>query len=403
MYISEETYLVHYGVKGMKWGVRRYENERVRKARSDYDRIRKTKGVTSSTVRSSKKELSDAKIEAKIQAKKLAPTKHEQKLMKKYMERDHMTESEARIQAYKTARFQKAVAIVGGLTVAGAAAYLGKRAISTNVDSYIQAGTKLQNLNNHNPQEMKQVFYASLKRSDKLLYKAKYAPVIAGRGDTWNTTIKTTGRIKVASERTGRKVLDDMMKNDPKFKAEFINALKNDLQYVGKNSSHGKVYTQALADINAGKMTKSVYDARNIFLVDRTGATATQNAKFYEALKKKGYGAIRDVNDIRYSGFKAKAPTIIFDTGKAQVAKSSKMTVDDIDKAIGKFHKINEAKDAAATAGINIGVIGGAFGGAFGGANAASSASDKRYVKKYREEHPNSNLSYNEIIRLRKR
>ena len=45
--LSPQEYLMHYGVKGMKWGVRRYQNydgsytrkglERYRKAESDYE------------------------------------------------------------------------------------------------------------------------------------------------------------------------------------------------------------------------------------------------------------------------------------------------------------------------------------------------------------------------------
>lgn len=402
MCISEDVYLTHYGVKGMKWGVRRYENERVRKARKDYDRVKNNSTASTFTKRSYKKELSDAKVEAKIQAKNLAPTKHEQKLMKKYMERDHMTESEARIQAYKTARFEKGLAVVGGLTVAGATAYLAKRGISQNVDSYIKAGTKLQNLNNHNPQEMKQVFYATLKRSDKALYKGTYANNLAQRGGVWNTTIKTTEGVKVASERTGRKVLDEMLKTDSAFKTEFEQNLKQHMNSPFTSPKRAKVYKKALNDLAAGKTTKSVYDARNIFLVARTGETATQNAKFYDALKKKGYGAIRDVNDIRYSGFKAKAPTIMFDTGKAQVAKSAKMTTAEIAKATNRYKTMQTAKAVIADRG-NL-TMGALYGGAAAGTSAALNAGDRKAVRQYREEHPNSKLSYNEIIRrVRKR
>lgn len=40
---------------------------------------------------------------------------------------------------------------------------------------------------------------------------------------------------------------------------------------------------------------------------------ATQRAKFFNSLKKSGYGAVLDTNDAIYGGFKATAPVIVFD------------------------------------------------------------------------------------------
>lgn len=40
---------------------------------------------------------------------------------------------------------------------------------------------------------------------------------------------------------------------------------------------------------------------------------ATQRAKFFNELKKNGYGAVLDTNDAIYGGFKASSPVIVFD------------------------------------------------------------------------------------------
>ena len=39
----------------------------------------------------------------------------------------------------------------------------------------------------------------------------------------------------------------------------------------------------------------------------------TQQKKFFNKLKEKGYGAILDTNDSMYGGLKANAPVIVFD------------------------------------------------------------------------------------------
>ena len=42
----------------------------------------------------------------------------------------------------------------------------------------------------------------------------------------------------------------------------------------------------------------------------------TQRARFFDACKKAGYGAVLDTNDAIYGGFKATSPVIVFDMEK---------------------------------------------------------------------------------------
>ena len=53
--------------------------------------------------------------------------------------------------------------------------------------------------------------------------------------------------------------------------------------------------------------------------------------KFYAALKKQGYGAIQDINDMKYSGYHAKNPLIVFDNSNNNImVKTVKEIKDDL-------------------------------------------------------------------------
>ena len=61
----------------------------------------------------------------------------------------------------------------------------------------------------------------------------------------------------------------------------------------------------------------------------------TQRAKFFKELKKNGYGAVLDVNDAMYGGFKTNAPVIIFDA--SQIVPSSIRRTTGLDKRVSKL------------------------------------------------------------------
>ena len=73
---------------------------------------------------------------------------------------------------------------------------------------------------------------------------------------------------------------------------------------------------------DAEKLLKSnpakFYDRFNQALATPEFQDKGINKKFYSELEKRGYNAVLDINDTRYSGYKkiSKSPTIFFGDGK---------------------------------------------------------------------------------------
>lgn len=101
-----------------------------------------------------------------------------------------------------------------------------------------------------------------------------------------------------------------------------------------------------------------------------------------------------DINDSRYSGYRAvaKSPTIFF--GKEAVEKVSGNVIpdSDIDKNFKKY-----------MTGIIAKQIGMPAAAISSGAMVGKTLSERRKVNKYLEEHPNTELSREEILKVLKR
>jgi hypothetical protein len=86
--------------------------------------------------------------------------------------------------------------------------------------------------------------------------------------------------------------------------------------------------------VNTKGSKKKVYDNFNQALVGlaRDDQGLSSGKTFYNALKEKGYGAIRDMNDLKYSGYRAKDPLIIFDKGAAKVNSVRELDLNNVAK-----------------------------------------------------------------------
>lgn len=405
------SYLKHYGIKGMRWGVRRYENSdgsltALGRKRAQYLEAKretkkysyKTKKYTESLSNENyaKRELEDQRVREKLGSKK-SKSKLQLKYEEQYKKQGY-SEDEASIAAYKRIRTQKILVTTALVAAAAAGSYAAYKHYDRVTDRLLKENDILGRISSNSDKSVKDAFYAFNNKHDANRYRGLYGnfTMKANNGNAFEKTIKIGKEgIKVASPETGRKALESLMSEDASFKKAAIQQIANmaSSDIVPKRRA---MYQRAFKAASQGKVTKDVYDAFNINLVHRRGPEKA----FYNKLKSMGYGAVRDINDSKYSGYGTRNPLIVFDNSKITVSDVKKLSKEATDKLnTSETMKLAAKQLSSLTAKsvspyIAMGVLASAI------SNRNSAASQNAFIDKYRKEHPDSKLSRNEILRI---
>lgn len=221
--------LMHYGVKGMKWGIRHDPERKGRKPR--------------------------------------ALSAYEKSLAASYRKRNKNISKEAAAEEVRRqTRNRRAIAIGAAVLTGAALGYVAYRTHGRMVaDNIIKAGHTLQTVHNH-PELIQngEKFYTAADRADKWKYLAAFSqnhdPKVPGEFKK-RITMKAASNIRVAGLKTGEKTFNELRKVDPEFaKATAGESWRhfNTYKLLGEPRKETKIYIDKLksmgydgiADIN---------------------------------------------------------------------------------------------------------------------------------------------------------
>lgn len=307
-YLNE---LYHHGIKGQRWGIRRFQNP---------DGSYTNAGLKRYGFRERRREKAAKELET---------------LSKNYKYLDNSLTKEEADRLARNRQIAKKVLIVGGaVAVASVAGYAGYKYWKHNADEIVKAGTTLQRIEMRENNSLNDKFYAVGGIRDKIKYEGLLGDARQRQADQqkqlerlglgdggvgfkiepYKMKVGVLNNLKIAGNKTGEKLFNELMRKDPEFK-DSVRNMKNPV---------------------FGLKSPSLYDSFNQAMVGNTENSAAVN-KFINYLKKNGYSGIKDVNDQKYSGYNAVNPIIFFNNGKDFIIKENKkMQRVKVDNALNK-------------------------------------------------------------------
>lgn len=193
-----------------------------------------------------------------------------------------------------------------------------------------------------------------------------------------------------------------MLSKDSSLKSQLTNQIKDyissDHKYNFMNEKQRNEFEAALKSLKKNKMDSHVYRAANYALAGGTQDNEV-GKRFYKELKKRGYDGVRDINDKYLSGFDSKDPLIVFNKSKIKDISVKKLTEQQVNEAYNNvMKKKGNKEDLKALASIGS-LFAASYFGSKGVKNVISTKQNDEIVREYKKKHPETKLSYNEIVR----
>ena len=381
---TRQNELTHHGIKGQKWGVRRFQNKDgslTPAGKKRYDEPNQgTNSTNKKTQNTKSKSLHRLKLEEKYRNEGLSKEEAEQKAIKRI-----------KAEAY--------IAAAAGITVASCLAYAKYKNYTT--DKVFKENTEFQRIMRLSPNaiirdDSRQ--YIAINKRDKVKYKGLYAQRLSDLNKTpksieqglkvYDVTMKNKKEMRVASRKRAEDTFKKLYLNDDNFRQ----TLKEDAKHIGIGRTvfenvRKKIYNGEELNNRDFKKAYDYFNAHVLMDRDLDGNNNKLSNMFFDSLRKQGINAIQDVNDQKYSGYRAKLPIITFDNS----FEYTKRVMDD------KEIKMNHRKALADVLSPAIMTTGAVYVGIYGTTPVMNKVKVDKQVLLYKQEHPNTKMTDAEI------
>ena len=343
-YCITTTDLYHHGVKGMKWGVRRYQNA---------DGSYKAGAEGRYGGEGSRKPNSSISAKGQNGSKRITDSGRQKKRLKAIVA--GVGVAAAVYGGYKLSKYIKTPMADVAKTAEYAA---GKK----NADMVLSAGTNLSRIQTSDALQ-EYPFFATYMEEDSEFYKGLFGKNLydravgaAKRGlkqaageeeiakatealeaakntKVYQLSIDAAKDIKIPSTENAANVMHDLM-GDSGFKEDLRLSIEDSASKM-KRPGQQLVFKRAMdvlqkdGDLSA-RDKNTLYRAFNMSLTNHEEYENRTQTAFYDALKKQGYSALTDINDRDLSSYHAKHPVIVFDNDAVSFKAATQLDLNEL-------------------------------------------------------------------------
>lgn len=173
----------------------------------------------------------------------------------------------------------------------------------------------------------------------------------------YQVKLESQKKLRVPSDENASHITAKLLK-EKDFKENVIASIQDSKEKM-RRPQQQILFNQAQKALknDPDRLSKSekvaIYKALNLSLTNHNAQEVAAQNRFYSELKKKGYNALLDYNDKDYSSYHAKRPMIVFDTDSVKLQSVTETNPKVVDKLYKKYNSERIAKEAiASTLGI---------------------------------------------------
>lgn len=174
----------------------------------------------------------------------------------------------------------------------------------------------------------------------------------ANRMKVYQLKLETVKKLKVPSDENAGDITVGLLK-EKEFKQNLEASIADSKEKMRRPTQQVlfKQAENALKKDPAGLTASekvAIYKALNLSLTNHNAQEVAAQSRFYAELSKKGYNALLDYNDKDYSSYHAKRPMIVFDTDSVRLQSVTETNPKVVEKLYRKYNAERIVKEVGA-------------------------------------------------------